>query len=98
MHPRRRAMHPNKYKVRNKTFRRHKAMAIVRWEPFRDMVATQERLGRLFGELSRGFTDENGGTRPWAPAVDIFENDQNLVVNVELPGVDSKAVEIRVED
>jgi HSP20 family protein len=73
-------------------------MAIVRWEPFRDLMTTQERLGRLFNDLSRGFLEEDGGTRPWSPAVDIFETDQNLVVKAELPGVDAKDVEIRVED
>jgi HSP20 family protein len=72
-------------------------MAIVRWEPFRDLVS-QERLNRLFGELARGFGEEEGGTRAWAPAVDIFETDQNLVLKAELPGVDPKDVEIRVED
>ena len=37
-------------------------------------------------------------TRTWAPPVDIFETDSNLVLKADLPGIDPKDVEIRVED
>jgi len=73
-------------------------MAIVRWEPFRDLVVTQDRFNRLFSEALSPFFDSNStGVRTWAPAVDIFETDQNVVLKAELPGVDPKDVEIRVE-
>jgi HSP20 family protein len=80
-------------------------MAIVRWEPFRDLVSLQERMNRLFDESFRsragagaGQDDEwaLGGT--WAPAVDIYEQDGNIVLKAELPGVDPKDVDIRVEN
>ncbi len=74
-------------------------MAIVRWEPFRDLLTTQGRFNRLFNEtFARAFGDEEPASRPWAPAVDIYETDQNLVLKAELPGVDPKDVEVRVED
>jgi len=74
-------------------------MAIVRWEPFRDLVATQDRFNRLFNEaLSPLFDSTSTGAGTWAPAVDVFETDQNVVIKAELPGVDPKDVEIRVED
>jgi HSP20 family protein len=74
-------------------------MAIVRWEPFRDMLTTQDRFNRLFNEtFSRAFGDEEMPARAWTPAVDIVENDNNLVLKAELPGVDPKDVEVRVED
>ncbi len=74
-------------------------MAIVRWEPFRDLLSTQDRFNRLFNEtFSRAFGDEELPARSWAPAVDIFENDNNIVLKAELPGVDPKDVEVRVED
>ncbi|MGD0697498.1 MAG: Hsp20/alpha crystallin family protein [Terriglobia bacterium] len=74
-------------------------MAIVRWEPFRDLVATQDRFNRLFNEaLSPLFEGSAAGTQNWAPAVDIYENDQNVVLKAELAGVDPKDVEVRVED
>ena len=74
-------------------------MAIVRWEPFRDVLSTQDRLNRLFNQtLSQMFGEEDGKLGTWAPAVDVFETDQNLVVKAELPGIDPKEVEIRVEN
>ena len=74
-------------------------MAIVRWEPFRDLLSTQDRFNRLFTEtFSRAFGDEELPAKSWAPAVDIFENDNNIVLKAELPDVDPKDVEVRVED
>jgi HSP20 family protein len=78
-------------------------MAIVRWEPFRDLVTVQERMNRIFDDAFRGVarpgTEEDwalGGS--WAPAVDIFENDGNLVLKAELPGIEPKDVDVRVEN
>ncbi len=74
-------------------------MAIVRWEPFRDLVATQDRFNRLFNDaFSRAFGESELGTQSWTPAVDIYETEHNLVLKAELPGVDPKDVEARVED
>lgn len=77
-------------------------MAIVRWEPFRDLVSLQDRMNRLFNDSFRGLsgTGEDdwslGGT--WAPAVDIYEQNGNVVLKAELPGVDAKEVDIRLEN
>jgi HSP20 family protein len=74
-------------------------MAIIRWEPFRDLVSTRDRFNRLFNEsFSRFFEDGEWGTRNWMPPVDVYETDQSVVVKAELPGVDPKDVEARVED
>jgi len=77
-------------------------MAIVRWEPFRDLVGLQDRMNRLFDEsfrgLNRGSGDEDWSLGAWAPAVDIFEQDGNIVLNAELPGIDAKDVDIRLEN
>jgi HSP20 family protein len=76
-------------------------MAIVRFEPFRDLTTLQERMNRLFSESYRtqqGSEDDwaLGGT--WAPAVDIYEQDHNIVIKAELPGVDPKDVDIRLDN
>jgi HSP20 family protein len=76
-------------------------MAIVRFEPFRDLMSLQDRMNRLFGESYRaqqGAEDDwaLGGT--WAPAVDIYEQDNNIVIKAELPGVDPKDVDIRLDN
>ena len=77
-------------------------MAIVRWEPFRDLMGLQERMNRLFDESYRarnaGNADEWALGGSWAPAVDIYEQDGNIVMKAELPGVDPKAVDIRLEN
>lgn len=74
-------------------------MTIVRWEPIRDLVASQGRLNRLFNETFPPWFDEGwSGSGTWTPAVDIYETDQNVVLKAELPGVDPKDIEARVED
>ncbi|MCJ7503517.1 MAG: Hsp20/alpha crystallin family protein [Acidobacteriia bacterium] len=76
-------------------------MAIVRWQPFRDLLATEREFDRLFREaFSPPFGQREGelSTRAWAPAVDIFETENSIVLKAELPGVDPKDVEVRVED
>jgi HSP20 family protein len=74
-------------------------MAIVRWEPFRDLMPTQREFDRLFKEAFNPFFGEgNLSTRTWAPAVDIYETENDIVLKAELPGIDPKDVEVRVED
>jgi len=74
-------------------------MAIVRWEPFRDLVTAQRDFDRLFREaFSPQFGEAELSTRSWAPPVDIYETDNDIVLKAELPGVDPKDVEVRVED
>jgi HSP20 family protein len=74
-------------------------MAIVRWEPFQNLLASQRGFDRLFREAFSPLTGEGElSTRTWAPPVDIFENADNIVLKAELPGIDPKDVEIRVED
>jgi HSP20 family protein len=72
-------------------------MAIVRFEPFRDL---QDRMNRLFDESYRTRTGEEdwalGGS--WAPAVDVYEQDMTIVLKAELPGVDPKDVDVRIEN
>src|SRR5262245_63588023 len=76
-------------------------MAIVRFEPFRDLITIQDRMNRLFSEAFRGARDVDedwalGGS--WAPVVDIHEQDGNIVLKAELAGIDPKDVDIRVEN
>lgn len=79
-------------------------MAIVRWEPFRDLMSLQDRMNRLFDESYRS-TQQRGGAEDewalggsWAPAVDIYEQGTDIVLKAELPGVDPKDVDIRLEN
>jgi HSP20 family protein len=73
-------------------------MAIVKVDPFRELVAMQDRIGRLFGDVY--LRDEDTGFRgTWAPAVDIFETENHdLVLKAELPGLDREDIEVTVEN
>jgi HSP20 family protein len=76
-------------------------MAIVRWEPFRDLVTIQDRMNRIFDDafrVPRGAEDEWALGGSWAPPVDIYEQGGNLVLKAELPGIDPKDVDVRVEN
>ena len=77
-------------------------MTIIRWEPSRELVGLQDRMNRLFGEAYRGAAragdDEWALGGSWAPAVDIFEKDGNIVLTAELPGIETKDVDIKVEN
>src|SRR6516162_2163742 len=76
-------------------------MAILRWEPFRDLLAMQHRMDRLFNELGRDaplYREEAASLSRWAPTADVYETGDNIVVKAELPGVDPKDLEVRIED
>jgi HSP20 family protein len=73
-------------------------MPIVRWEPYHPL-ATQREFERLFREaFSPASGDQEPSTRTWAPPVDIYENENALVLKADLPGVDPNDVEIHVEN
>jgi HSP20 family protein len=72
--------------------------AIVnRWEPFRGGATLQEQVNRLFGNVLDRSAEESNLTT-WAPAVDIYETEHELVVKADLPEVDPKELDIRVEN
>ena len=73
-------------------------MAVVRWDPFRDLNMLQERMNRLFDDAGRTWrTDEPAATTTWSPAVDIFETEGEIVVKAELPGMDRKDIALNLE-
>ena len=68
-----------------------------RWEPFRGAAALQEQVNRLFGNALERSAEESNLTS-WAPAVDIYETEHELVVKADLPEVDPRDLDIRVEN
>ena len=74
-------------------------MAVVRWDPFRDLGMLQDRMNRLFDNAGRGWrTDEPAATTTWSPSVDIFETEGEIVVKSELPGMDRKDISLHLEN
>jgi HSP20 family protein len=74
-----------------------KMRTMNRWEPFRGATTLQEQINRVFGDVV-GRTDEESNLTPWAPAVDIFETENELVVKADLPDVNPQDLDIRVEN
>ncbi len=75
-------------------------MSIVGWDPFRDVVALQERINRMFDDAFPRDRSAEGETEmcDWHPAVDIYETEGAVVVSAELPGVRKEDVTVEVKD
>ena len=71
-------------------------MALVRWDPFRELEEMSTRLDRFFGRNPR--TESNTMSPEWAPPVDISENDREYLLKTELPSVDKNDVRVDVEN
>src|SRR3989441_13023797 len=70
---------------------------LTRWEPSRGLTTLQDQINRLFSD-SLDRTGEEGSLTTWAPAVDIYETEHELVVKADLPDIDPKDLDIRVEN
>jgi len=72
-------------------------MAIVRWDPVRELDSLQSDMNRLFDGFFQGRAG-NGGGRRWIPAMDLVETDEHLVLRGDLPGLSEEDVEIEIKD
>lgn len=80
-------------------------MALMRWrggpfeiDPFRNLMRMQEEINRLFDiTMGRPF-GERGIEGEWAPAVDVYEDANNIFVKAELPGLTDKDVDVNIVD
>jgi HSP20 family protein len=73
-------------------------MALVRWEPFRELAALQNEMSRWMSQVSGGVTPGNGQSSTWLPAVDVWETDDELVLSFDLPGIDEDKVAVELDD
>ena len=75
-------------------------MAIVRWDPFRDVAALQDRINRIFNESFGRSQDleDDVGLYDWRPPVDIYETNDGVVLKVELPGINKEDVSVEIKD
>jgi HSP20 family protein len=77
-------------------------MALVRWEPVRELTSLQNEMNRLFNTFFDTPTTGNGGNgttlRRWIPPMDLVETDEHFVLKADLPGLDEGDVNIEVED
>jgi len=75
-------------------------MALIRWEPARELQSIQQEMNRLFGTLfDSPTTSGNGGSyRRWIPAMDLVEEGDHYVLRADLPGLSEKDVKVEFED
>jgi HSP20 family protein len=75
-------------------------MALIRWEPVRELNTLQSEMNRLFNTLfDAPASGDGGGTlRRWIPAMDLVETDEDFVLRADLPGLSEGDVNIELED
>jgi HSP20 family protein len=75
-------------------------MAIVRWDPWTTLPTLQDRINRIFEEAFPRSSAKEGefALADWRPAVDTFEENNNIVIKAELPGVKKENVTIDIKD
>jgi HSP20 family protein len=70
-------------------------MALVRWEPLRELAALQNEMSRF---MSSALGEGNGQQRGWVPAVDVWETDKEVVYAFDVPGIPEEKISIEFED
>ena len=70
---------------------------LTRWNTFQGLNGLQEQVNRLFDTSFPGRAD-NSALTTWAPAVDIYETENELVVKADLPDVNEKDLDVRIEN
>jgi HSP20 family protein len=72
---------------------------LTRWEPFREFATLQDRMNRLFREsFNDAGRDESLTASIFAPAVDVYEDEHNVTLKIEVPGIDEKDIDVHVEN
>jgi HSP20 family protein len=72
---------------------------ITRWDPFREFSTLQDRMNRLFREsYGPEGREESLTSSTFAPPVDVYEDEHNVTLKIEVPGIDEKDIDVRVEN
>jgi len=74
-------------------------MAIVRWDPFSEVLSMQREMDRIFGRLGAARTPDDSTTSvAWMPRIDVKTTGDDMVIYAELPGLERKDIDIEVTD
>jgi len=71
-------------------------MPIVRWDPFRELVQMRDEIGRWFGDIERDKGEKRSAV--WAPSVDIKENENEVLVKADLPGIKMEDIDVSIDE
>jgi len=72
-------------------------MALIRWDPYRELTSFADRFNRAVGSVGTRERDEEMGLGAWMPPVDITEDKDKVTVTAELPGFKEDEVQIQLE-
>jgi HSP20 family protein len=71
---------------------------LTRWDPFREFNTLQDRMNRLFHDSYGEGREEALSTGNFAPPVDVYEDEHNVTLKIEVPGIDEKDIDVRIEN
>jgi HSP20 family protein len=72
---------------------------ITRWDPFREFSTLQDRMNRLFRDsYGPEGREESLTSTTFAPPVDVYEDEHNVTLKIEVPGIDEKDIDVRIEN
>jgi HSP20 family protein len=75
---------------------------LTRWEPFREFSNVQDRVNRMQRFLRESYSPEGAEealtTTGFTPPVDIYEDEHNITLKLEVPGIDEKDIDVRIEN
>ena len=71
---------------------------LTRWDPFRELYSLQNRVGRLLEEQYGGGQEETLTAGAFVPPVDIYEDEHSVQLKLEVPGIDEKDLDVKVEN
>ncbi len=71
---------------------------LTRWDPFREFSTLQDRMNRLVRDSFGDGREEALTTSSFAPAVDVYEDEHNVTLKIEVPGVEEKDIDVRIEN
>lgn len=75
-------------------------MKLTRWEPFKEVLSLRDEIDRLFNEtfFRPSITEVRGEIRDWVPMVDIYEDPERLLIKAELPEMNMKDIDLRIDN
>jgi HSP20 family protein len=68
----------------------------VVWNPFRELARLENELNKVFGEILP--QKEIAQVQAWSPRVDVYEKDNNIVIEAEIPGAKKEDIEVKIKD
>ena len=74
-------------------------MNVIKYDPFRELKSLQDEMNRIFNtNFPSAFSHEDIASGGWSPSVDIFENETEIVLEAELPGMKREDFDVSIEN